>query len=166
MPKTQTRPKATAKRRPAPQERIKQLNVHLPEELVETKRGDGLVEVLERKLGRNRRDTIALAIQALTDVVNSHEAYAKKFKKDEGELYMRLALEAPTGFVQVPKDGVKVGRAADVPAVLVDDWLVFPDHKTGNLLAEEQGGERRIARIIEGEITPLKMPTPDEVVLN
>jgi hypothetical protein len=136
-----------------------QLNVLVPRDV------DNTLERLAERFG-SKRKAATLAITALETLMDAHEAYAAQHDDDIGELYMRLAREAPAGFVAVPKEGIRVGRAGDLPAVMVDSWLVFPDRDTGALLAEEQGGERRIARIVDGEIKPLKMPSPDEVALN
>jgi hypothetical protein len=107
-----------------------------------------------------------LAFGALETLMDAHQAFATQLEDDIGELYMRLAAEAPAGFVDVPKDGIRCGYAGDLPAIMVDNWLVFPDRETGVLLAEEQGGEGRIARVVDGEIKPLKFPSPEEVALN
>jgi hypothetical protein len=141
-------------------EDLTQLNVHVPPDVVET------VDRLRDRHGWAKRDLIMAAIGALAALMDAHEGYAAQHDDDIGELYMRLAAEMPAGFAEVPKDGVRVGRAGDLPAVLVDNWLVFPDRESGALLAEEQGGQGRIARIVDGEIKPLKMPTAAEVALN
>jgi hypothetical protein len=93
-------------------------------------------------------------------------AFADQLDDDVGALYLRLARDAPAGFVEAPKDGIKVGRAAGGPAVQVDQWLVFPDAEGEGLLAAEQSGEGRMARVVNGEIKPIKTPTPEEVALN
>ena len=50
---------------------------------------------------------------------------------------------------------------------MIDDaWLVWLDSSSGDMFAEEQGGERRVGVIRDGEIKPLKVPTPEEVALN
>jgi hypothetical protein len=136
-----------------------QLNVLVPRVV------DDALERLAERFG-SKRKAATLAIAALETLMDAHEAYAAQHDDDIAELYMRLARDAPAGFVEVPKEGIRVGRAADLPAVMVDRWLVFPDRETGALLAEEQGGEGRIARIVDGEIKPLKLPSPEEVALN
>ena len=141
-------------------EDLTQLNVHVPPDVIET------VERLRDRYGWSKRDLVMTAIGALGALMDAHEAYAAQHDDDIGELYMRLAREMPAGFVEVPKDGIRVGRAGDLPAVMVDSWLVFPDREGGALLAEEQGGEGRIARIVDGEIKPLRLPSPTEVALN
>jgi hypothetical protein len=125
------------------------------------------IEALAERYEWSKREVVTVAVRALKAMMDAHEAYAAQRDDDIAALYMRLAAEMPAGFVEVPKEGVRVGRAADLPAVMVDNrWLVFPDRETGNLLAEEQGGERRIARIVDGEIKPLRLPTSEEVALN
>jgi hypothetical protein len=137
-----------------------QLNVLVPRDV------DDALEELGKRFDWSKREAATLAIHALKALMDAHTAYAAQLEDDIGDLYMRLAREAPAAFVEAPKDGIRVGRAGELPAVLVDKWLVFPDRETGALLAEEQGGEGRIARIIDGEIKPLKMPSPGEVALN
>jgi hypothetical protein len=117
--------------------------------------------------GWSKVKTFMLGVRTLAAVMDAHERYAAEQDDDIAELYLRLAEEMPSGFLEVPKDGIRVGRAAGMPAVMIDNaWLVFPDPESGMLLAEEQGGEKRIARVIEGEIKPLKLPTAGEVALN
>jgi hypothetical protein len=136
-----------------------QMNLSVYPELVDE------IEVLAERYDWSKREVVTLAVRALTALMGAHEAYAAQHDDDIAEFYIRLAVEMPAGFVEVPKDGIRVGRAGDLPAVLVDKWLVFPD-QSGALLAEEQGGEGRIARIVDGEIKPLKMPSPAEVALH
>jgi hypothetical protein len=138
----------------------KQLNVHLPAGFVD--KADEFRELH----GWSRRNLVATAITVVAQIMEAHQEFASQFDDDQAAIYMRLAAEMPAGFVEVPKDGVRVGRAGDLPAVLVGSWLVFPDRETGALLAEEQGGEGRIARIVDGEIKPLKLPSAAEVALN
>jgi hypothetical protein len=145
---------------------LKQLNVHLDPGLVETAEGDGLVEVLEERLGLSRRDTVATAIRVLTTLLNMHDAYADQHDDEVAELYKRLARQAPAGFIRVPADGVEAGRVKGVPVVVVGDWLIFHDSASDSLFAEEQGGQGRVGVVQGGEIKPLKLPTPEEVVLN
>jgi hypothetical protein len=140
--------------------KLKQMNTWLEPEIINE------VESLAERHFASKADAIRAAIRTLAEVMGAHETYADQHEDDIGQLYMRLAREMPAGFVEVPKDGLRIGRAGDLPAVLVNSWLVFPDRETGALLAEEQGGEGRIARIVDGEIKPLKMPTPGEVALN
>jgi hypothetical protein len=143
-------------------EELIQLNVHVPPEFIEKK-----VKALCARYGWSRRGLVMTAIDALAQVMKAHDVYANQHDDEIGELYLRLAAEMPAGFVEVPKDGIRVGRAGDLPAVLVDNWLVFPDRETGALLAENQGADGpRVARIVDGEIKPLKMPTAAEVALN
>jgi hypothetical protein len=111
-------------------------------------------------------ETAAVAARAWKLIMDAHQTFAAQYATDQGELYMRLASEMPAGFVEVPKDGVRLGRAGDLPVVRVDNWFVFPDPKTGALLAEDRGGEGRVARIVDGEIKPLRLPSADEVALN
>jgi hypothetical protein len=137
-----------------------QMNLSVDPALVET------VEALAERYDWSKREVVTLAVRALTALMDAHETYAAQHDDDIGDLYMRLATEMPAGFVEVPKDAVRVGRAADLPAVMINDtWLVFPDRETGRLLAEEQGGEGRIA-IVDGEIKPLRLPSPADVALN
>src|SRR4051812_10457704 len=121
----------------------------------------GLVEQLEKTADQNDwtlTHTIRTAIRTLGHLMEAHKQFADALEDDVGELYMRLAREMPAGFVEVPKDGVRAGRAAGLPAVMIDNaWLVFPDPETGNLLAEDQS-EGGIAVVRDGEIRPLKMP--------
>jgi hypothetical protein len=125
------------------------------------------IEGLAERYDWSKREVVTIAIRALKQLMDAHERFADQHDDDIGELYMRLAAEMPAGFVEVPKEGVRVGRAADLPAVLVDNWLVFPDRETGNLLAENQEADGpRIARVEGGKIRPLKMPTAAEVALN
>jgi hypothetical protein len=125
------------------------------------------IEALAERYDWSKREVVTVAVRALEALMDAHEAYAAQHDDSIRKLYVRLAAEMPAGFVEVPKEGVRVGRAADLPAVLIDNrWLVFPDRETGALLAEEQGGEQRIARIVDGEIKPLKLPSPAEVALN
>jgi hypothetical protein len=149
-------------------EDLTQLNVHVPDEIIKLIDGDeGRDEPgLRARYGWSKRDLVMTAIDALAQLMKAHDAYAAQHDDDIGELYMRLAAEMPAGFVEVPKEGIRVGRAAGMPAVMVNGWLVFPDQETGALLAEEQGGEGRIARIVDGEIKPLKLPSTAEVALN
>ena len=119
---------------------LKQMNTWLEPEII-----DELERLAETHFA-SKADAIRAAIRTLDAVMGAHETYAAQH-------------------VEVPKDGIRVGRAGDLPAVMVDSWLVFPDRESGALLAEEQGGEGRIARIVDGEIKPLKMPSPAEVAL-
>lgn len=137
-----------------------QMNLSVYPELVEE------IEALADRYDWSKREVVTLAVRALTALMNAHEAFAAQHDDDIADLYTRLAAEAPAGFVEAPKDGIRVGRAGALPAVMVDNWLVFPDRETGALLAEEQGGEGRIARIVDGEVKPLKLPSPEEVALN
>jgi hypothetical protein len=137
-----------------------QMNLSVYPELVDE------IEALAERYDWSKREVVTVAVQALEALMDAHEAYAAQHDEEIREFYMRLAAEMPVGFAEVPKHGVRVGRAADLPAVMIDTWLVFPDRETGTLLAEEQGGEGRIARIAGGEIKPLKLPSPAEVALN
>jgi hypothetical protein len=142
-------------------EQLTQLNVHIPNDVVET------VERLRDRYGWSKRDLVMKAIRALAQVMDAHEAYAAQHDDDIAQVYLRLAAEMPAGFVEVPKEGVRVGRAAKTPAVMIDDtWLVWADPASGNLFAEEQGGARRVGVVAAGEIKPLKIPTAEEVSLN
>lgn len=142
-------------------ENLTQLNVHLPDDVTET------VERLQQRYGWSKRDLVMTAIRALAQVMDAHEAFAAQYDQDIGEVYTRLAAEMPAGFVEVPKDGVRVGRAAGMPAVMIGkEWVVWADPASGDLFAEEQGGGGRIAVVVDGAIKPLKVPTPDEVVFN
>lgn len=125
------------------------------------------IENLAERYDWSKRQVVTLAVRALAQLMTAHERFAAEYDDDIGELYMRLAAELPDGFVEVPKDGVRVGRAADMPTVVIDNaWAFFLDSKTGNLLAEEQGGQKRIAVVTDGAIRPLKLPSAGEVALN
>jgi hypothetical protein len=137
-----------------------QMNLSVYPELVDE------IEALAERYDWSKREVVTLAVRALTALMVAHEAFAAQHDDDIRELYMRLAAEIPAGFVETPKDGVRVGRAGDLPAVMVNRWLVFPDRDMGGLFAEEQGGQHRIARIVDGEIKPLKVPPLEELALN
>lgn len=125
------------------------------------------IEELADRCDWSKREVVTFAVRALSALMDTHEAFAAQLEEDMAALYMRVVAEMPAGFVEVPKEGVRVGRAADLPAIMVDDrWLIFPDRESGDLLAEEQGGAQRIARIVDGEIKPLKLPSLAEVALN
>jgi hypothetical protein len=97
-----------------------------------------------------------LAIKALGVLMDAHTTYANQHPDVVAELYMRLAREAPAAFVEVPKDGVKVGHVGDQPAVQLGNWLVTD--LDGDLMAEELDGERRLGKVIDGEIKPIRLP--------
>lgn len=124
-----------------------------------------LVDKLGEKNGWTRRQTVATAIKTLATVMDLHEQFAANHDDDIGAIYLELARQAPVGFVEAPKDGVRVGRAGDLPVVHLGEWVVFPG-ADGKLLAEEQGGAGRIGVIVDGEVKPLKTPTAGDVVLN
>lgn len=140
---------------------LKQLNVHVPTEFIDEK-----VDAFRTRYGWSRRDLVMTAIETLEQVMDAHEEFADQYDSDIGEVYMRLAAQMPAGFVEVPKEGVTPARAAGMPAVRVDSWIVFRDPETGNLMAEEEGGERRIGIVDDGEIKPLRMPSAAKVALN
>lgn len=124
------------------------------------------VDVLANRYGWSESKTIETAIRALAQVMDAHERFAAQYD-DIGEIYMQLAAEMPAGFVEVPKDGVRIARAEGVPVVIIDNtWLIWSDPASGNVFAEEQGGQGRVAVVKDGEIKPLKVPTLDEVALN
>jgi hypothetical protein len=150
-------------------EDLTQLNVHVPDEIIKLIDGDEERDEpgLRARYGWSRRDLVMTAIETLSEVMDAHEKFAEQYAPDQAEVYMRLAAEKPAGFLQVPKEGIKVGRSGDLPVVRVDDWFVFPDRNTGALLAERQGEDgTQIARIVDGEIKPLKLPSAEEVALN
>jgi hypothetical protein len=139
----------------------KQLNVHLPAGFVDK------ADEFRQLHGWSRLNLVATAITVLAQVMEAHERFASHYDDDQADLYMRLAREMPAGFVKVPKDGIKVGRAGELPAILVDSWLIFPDRETGNLVAENQRAEGpRVGVVKDGEIRPLKLPSAAEVALN
>jgi hypothetical protein len=146
-----------------PETALKQLNVHLDPDLVETNEGDGLVEVLEDKLQRNRRDTIALAIRALSVLMKAHEDFASQYDDDFADLYMELARRAPERFLEVPKEGVGLRREKGQAAVVVDGWSVSKD-ADGELWAIHAHGDGyRIGRVADdGEIRVVKVWTREQ----
>lgn len=97
-----------------------------------------------------------LAIKTLKTIMQAHADYAAQHPDDAASLYMQLARQAPAGFVEVPKDGVLVGHAGEVPAVQLGDWLITD--LAGDLMAEEMTGDRRLGKVIDGEIKPLRLP--------
>jgi hypothetical protein len=115
-----------------------------------------LLEIAEKN-GWPVGKTATLAIKALGVLMDAHTAYADQHPDVVAELYIRLAREAPAAFVEVPKDGVKVGRLGDQPAVQLGNWLVTD--LDGDLMAEELDGERRLGKVIDGEIKPLRAPS-------
>jgi hypothetical protein len=109
------------------------------------------------------------AIRTVRRLMERHRAFAETLRErgehDLAELYLRLAREMPGELADIPlpKDRLRGGHAAGVPAFLLDDhWLVFWDPEADVLLAEEQGGQRRVARIVDGEIRPLAIPAAAE----
>jgi hypothetical protein len=97
-----------------------------------------------------------LAIKTLETIMKAHAEYAAQHPDDVGSLYMQLARQAPAGFVEVPKDGVLVGHAGDVPAIQLGEWLI--SDLDGVLMAEEMTGDRRLGKVIDGEVRPLRLP--------
>ena len=97
-----------------------------------------------------------LAINVLGTIMRAHGHYAAEYPDDVAELYMQLARQAPADFVEVPKTGVQVGHAGDVPAIQLGDWLITD--LDGVLMAEEMTGERRLGKVIDGEVKPLRLP--------
>ena len=86
------------------------------------------------------------------------------FDDDQVELFRRVARERPHGFIELA-EGISFGRVGDQPAMrLPNGWVIYPDEQ-GELLAIEQS-TGRAARVIDGELKPLKLPTPEEIVLN
>ena len=73
----------------------------------------------------SKAQTVGMAVQALKTIMDSHRQYAAQHDADEAELYLRLATDAPAGFIEVPKEGLQVGRLkTDRPAVQVDGWTI------------------------------------------
>ena len=80
------------------------------------------VDALRKRHGWSKRMAVEVAIHALaqsTGVMDAHARYADQHDAEIGDLYMRLAREMPAGFVEAPKDGVRVGHSAGMPAVVV-----------------------------------------------
>ena len=127
-----------------------QLNVLVPRAV------DDALEELGKRFDWSKREAATLAIHALKALMDAHETYAAQHEQDIAEVYLRLAAEMPAGFVEVPMDGVKVGRLGDQPAVQLGNWLVTD--LDGDLMAEEMDGERRLGKIVDGEIKPLRAP--------
>jgi Arc/MetJ-type ribon-helix-helix transcriptional regulator len=136
---------------------LKQMNVHIEPDYIDE------IERLADRHFASKADAIRAAIRTLTGVMSAHEAFSAQHDADIAELYMRLAGEAPAGFVEVPKDGVRAGRIGDQPAVQLGNWVVTDFD--GDLMAEELDGERRLGKVVDGEIKPLKLPR-EEVALN
>jgi hypothetical protein len=105
----------------------------------------------------------SLAIKTLKTIMHAHGDYAEQHPDDVAALYIQLARQAPADFVQVPKDGVQVGHVGDVPAIQLGDWLITD--LDGDLMAEEMAGDRRLGKVIDGEVRPLRLPTPEDVAL-
>ena len=83
------------------------------------------IKSLHEDNGWSKAHTVAMAVRALKTLMEAHQAYAAQLDDDTADLYLRLARDAPAGFVEVPKDGVKVGRLeTGRPAVQVDDWTI------------------------------------------
>lgn len=74
----------------------------------------------------SKAHTVGVAVRALQTLMKAHRTYADQYDDDVAKLYLRLAADAPAGFVEVPKDGVEAGRVRQTgrPAVLVDGWTV------------------------------------------
>jgi hypothetical protein len=100
-----------------------------------------------------------LAIKTLATIMGAHEAYAQQHPEDVAAVYRRLARQAPADFVEVPKEGVRAGHAGDVPAVQLGDWLITD--LDGDLMAEEMGGQRRLGKLVDGEVKVLRLPIGD-----
>ncbi len=103
---------------------------------------------------------IAVALDTLSVIMKAHEDYAAQHKADVKALYLRVAREAPSAFVQVPKDGAAAGRLGKEPAIQIGNWVVTD--QDGDLLAEEMDGERRLGKLIDGEVHPLRRPAAME----
>lgn len=146
-----------------PETKPKQLNVHLDPALVETDDGDGLVETLESDHGWGRRETVTKALLALDALMECHEKFSEQYDDDIAALYMELARRDPSGFVEVPKDGVKLRREKGLAAVLVDGWSVSQDDDGELWAIQTYGDGYRIGRVADdGEIRVVKVWTPQE----
>jgi hypothetical protein len=143
----------------AKEESRTQLNVMVPLDVAQR------VDQLANEFGWTQRQTVVNAIRCLDDLLCQIGESASNAAPGTLKLFRRVAAEKPVGFVEIA-DGIKFGQVAgDLPAVkLPTGWVVYPG-ESGELLAvEEETG--RAALIVDGEIKPLKLPSPDEVTLN
>jgi hypothetical protein len=112
-----------------------------------------LVNALSRKYGWSRRTTIATAIRTLAHVMSQHEYTAGHAPdKDIGDLFLRLAREAPAGLVDL-KDSVKLARLdTGRPAVLADGWTITSANDGELVGLQPSDGGFRMATIADGAI--------------
>ena len=127
-----------------------QLNVVVPSGV------DKTLEKLAERYEWSKREAATIAIRALDALMHAHERCAEQRSDDVAELWMRIARQMPAAFVEIPRDGVATGRVGDQPAVQLDSWVITDVE--GDLMAQEVDGEQRLAKIVDGEIKPLRLP--------
>lgn len=118
---------------------------------------DKTLEKLAERHEWSKREAATIAIRALEALMQAHEGCAEQRSDDVAELWMRIARQMPAAFVAIPRDGVETGHVGDQPAVQLDNWVITD--ADGALMAQEVDGEQRLAKIVDGEIKPLRLPS-------
>jgi hypothetical protein len=130
---------------------LTQMNIKIEPEWV------GELEVLAERHGWSKARAVRVAIRTLADVMAKHDDAPRRADADIRDLYLRIAREIPGHLVEVSRS-VEFLRLGEVPAVKAEGWLLWEDQATGDLLAREQEGEQRFARVVDNRIELLVAP--------
>jgi hypothetical protein len=131
---------------------LTQMNIKIEPEWVDE------LEVLAERHGWSKARAVRVAIRTLADVMAKHDDAPRDLADaDIRDLYLRIAREIPGQLVEVSRT-VEFLRVGEVAAVKAEGWQLWEDQATGDLLAREQEGEQRFARVIDNRIELLVAP--------
>jgi hypothetical protein len=111
---------------------------------------------------------VTKAVETWNDLMRLHEqiAGADAVEPDVGDLYRRVAREIPVQLIE-PKGAVQLGwtdASKAIPAMQVDEWFIYADPESDELMAVDADGRRR-GRVVGGEIRADEAPQVDQAVL-
>jgi hypothetical protein len=137
---------------------LTQMNIKIEPEYVDE------VERLAEEHGWSKARAIRTAIRTLSQVMSKHEEalrhpddVTRSVDDDIRDLYMAVAREIPSDLVEVVRslDPLYIG---DQPVIRAEGWLIWRDQTTGDLIAREEAGEQRFARVMNGRIEVMISP--------
>lgn len=136
-----------------------QMNLSVSPDLVEK------VEALADDTGWSKRRVVEMAVTNYAYLLETLPKALEDFDDDIVELFVRVIREWPSRFVELT-DAIQFARIrGEIPAIRMQTgWVVYPAEDGEIEAIEEETG--RHAKLVDGELKVLKLPTPDEVVLN
>jgi hypothetical protein len=113
----------------------------------------------------SKRTVVEVAVRNLAHLLETLPKALENYPHEIVQLFREVVREMPSRFVELSPDlkfaHLRDGRPA---IVLPSGWVVYPD-ESGELMALHEATDRR-AKVVDGELKVLKLPTPEEIVLN